>query len=144
MSKAWPMVALLGGILLALNGIVYTIGLVPSFGRSSSPILVDLIGMVGLGLMPLGLGLAGIWYGRRRLQQIAQTTATQRDSRIEQSILRAAQSHPTGVTLEDVVRQTSFDTNEVKAALEKMYLDSKLEMDVTEQGHLVYKPRAVS
>lgn len=141
MSKVWPTAALLGGILLVLNGLVYTIGLAPTLGTSAGPVLVDVIGLFALGLVPLGLGVTGIWYGKRRLKQIKQTVATQRDARLEQSILRAAQSHPAGVTLEDVVSQTAFDGNDVKTTLEKLYLDGKLDMDVTEQGHLVYKPR---
>ena len=142
MSKTWPTVAIIGGILLALNGMVYTIGLVPTFG-TSGPILVDAIGLFALGLIPLGLGLAGIWYGKRRLKQIKQTMTTQRRTRLEQSILRAANANPQGISLEEVVQQTCFDADDVKATMEKMYLDSKLDMDVTEQGHLIYKPRAI-
>lgn len=143
MSKVWPTTAIIVGILLVLNGAVYTVGLLPTLGTSPGPILIDVIGLVALGLIPLGLGLAGIWYGKRRLTQINQMMATQRGTRIEQRILRTAQAHPQGVTLEDVVQQTSLDANDVKTALEQMYLDSKLEMDVTEQGRLVYKPRAL-
>jgi hypothetical protein len=144
MGKLIPTAALLGGMLFALNGAFYTIGLVPRFGTSHTPIMVDVIGLLALGIVPLGLGLGGIWYGQRRLRQMKQAAATQRHTRIEQSILQAARSRPQGVTLEDVMGQTSYKADDVKATLEKLYLDGKLEMDVTEQGHLVYKLRAVS
>ena len=144
MGKLIPTAALLGGMLFALNGAFYTIGPVPRFGTSHAPIMVDVIGLLALGIVPLGLGLGGIWYGQRRLRQMKQAAATQRHTRIEQSVLQAARSRPQGVTLEDVMGQTSYKVDDVKATLEKLYLDGKLEMDVTEQGHLVYKPRAVS
>jgi hypothetical protein len=143
MGKLIPTVMLFGGILLALNGAFYTIGLVPRFGTPHAPIMVDVIGLFALGIVPLGLGLAGIWYGQRRLRQIKQAAATQWHTRIEQSVLHAAHSRPQGVTLEDVMRQTSYKADDIKVTLEKLYLDGKLEMDVTEQGHLVYQPRAV-
>jgi hypothetical protein len=92
----------------------------------------------------VGLGLGGIWYGQRRLRHIKQAAAAQRHTRLEQSVLQAVRSRPQGVTLEDVMRQTSGHADDVNATLEKLYLDGKLEMDVTEQGHLVYKPRAVA
>ncbi len=59
MGKLIPTTALLGGILLALIGAFYTIGLVPRFGTSHAPIMVDVIGLLALGIVPLGLGLGG-------------------------------------------------------------------------------------
>jgi hypothetical protein len=143
MGKLIPTAVLLGGILLALIGAFYTIGLVSKFGTPHGPIMVDVIGLLAFGIVPLGLGLWGIWYGQRRLRHIKRTAAARRDTRIEQSVLQAARSRPQGVTLEDVTRQTSYEADDVNATLEKLYLDGKLEMDVTEQGHLVYEPRAV-
>src|SRR5688572_2459516 len=133
MGKLIPTAALLGGILLALIGAFYTIGLGPRVGTPQAPIMVDIIGLFALGIVPLGLGLAGIWYGQRRLRQLKQAAATQRLTRIEQRVLQAARSRPQGVTLEDVMRQTSCHADDVNATPERLYLDGKLEMDVTEQ-----------
>ena len=36
---------------------------------------------------------------------------------------------------------TPFSAQEVQAKLESLHLDGKLEMDVTEEGQIIYKPR---
>lgn len=142
MSKFVPMVALISGVPFVLIGAFYTIGLLPKLGRS--PMMVDIIGLLVLGLAPLGLGFAAIWYGKRRLTHIKQAVAAQRHDMIAQHILRAAQSQPQGMTLEAYMSQTSFSASDVKAMLEKLYVDGQLELDITEQGQLVYKPKALS
>jgi hypothetical protein len=136
------MVALLSGVPLVLIGAFYTIGLLPKLGWT--PVMVDVIGLFVLGLAPLALGLVAIWYGKQRLTQMKRAVATQQHAVMAQHILRAAQSHPQGMTLEAYMSQTSFSASDVKAMLEKLYLDGQLELDVTEQGQLVYKPKAFS
>jgi hypothetical protein len=47
------------------------------------------------------------------------------------------------MTVEDCTTHTSHSVTEVKTTLETLYLDGVLEMEVTEQGRLVYKPKAI-
>jgi hypothetical protein len=47
------------------------------------------------------------------------------------------------MTVEDRATYTSCSVAEVKTTLETLYPDGTLEMNVTEQGCLVYKPKAI-
>jgi hypothetical protein len=135
-------VAMIGGIILTLIGAFYTIGLLLHLGAPQGRLVVDLLGLFGLGVLPLGLGLGSLWYGKRRLTQEKRAAQAHRDVALERAILQAARSHPQGVTVEECATHTSFSPQDVQAKLEYLYLDGKLEMEVTEQGRLVYKFKA--
>jgi hypothetical protein len=135
-------VALIGGVILTLIGAFYTIGLLFQLGAPQGRLVVDLLGLLGLGVLPLGLGLSSLWYGKRRLTQAKRTAQAHRNAALERAILQAARSHPQGVTVEECAANTSFSPQDVQAKLEQLYLDNKLDMEVTEQGRLVYKLKA--
>ena len=132
--------AIVGGIILACIGAFYTLGLLSNFGAHGR-IVVDILGLLGLGLLPLALGLGSIWYGKQRLSQRRQAATAQRDAALEGAIRQATQSNPKGVTVEACVANTPFSAQEVQAKLESLHLDGKLEMDVTEEGQIIYKPK---
>ena len=134
------MAAIVSGIILACIGAFYTLGLLSNFGAHER-IVVDILGLLGLGLLPLALGLGSIWYGKQRLSQRRQEATAQRDAALERAIRQATQSNPKGVTVEACVANTPFSAQEVQAKLESLHLDGKLEMDVTEEGQIIYKPK---
>lgn len=135
-------VAMIGGIILALIGAFYTIGLLLHLGDAQGRLVVDLLGLLGLGVLPLGLGLGSLWYGKRRLTREKRAAQAHQDAALERTILQAARSHPQGVTVEECAADTLFSPQDVQAKLEQLYLDGKLDMEVTEQGRLVYKLKA--
>lgn len=135
--------ALVGGIILSLIGVFYTIGLFPQLGVASGRRMVDVIGLLALGILPLGLGLGAIWYGKSRLAQAKKTAKAQRDASLEQTIVQAIRSRPQGITAQDCAVLTPFSLSEVEAKLSDLHLDGRVEMEVTEQGHLVYKPNTL-
>jgi hypothetical protein len=132
--------AIVGGIILACMGAFYTLGLISNFGAHGR-IVVDILGLLGLGLLPLALGLGGIWYGKQQLSQRRQAATARHDAALERAIRQATQSNPKGVTVEACVANTPFSAQEVQAKLENLHLDGKLEMDVTEEGQIIYKPK---
>jgi hypothetical protein len=133
---------MIGGSILTLIGAFYTIGLLLHLGDPQGSLVVDLLGLFVLGVLPLGLGLGSLWYGKRRLTQEKRAAQAHRDAELERAILQAARSHPQGVTVEELTTQTSFSPQDVQAKLEHLYLDDRLDMEVTEQGRLVYKLKA--
>ncbi|HEY7490528.1 MAG TPA: hypothetical protein VIH59_05405 [Candidatus Tectomicrobia bacterium] len=135
-------VAMIGGIILALIGAFYTIGLLLHLGAPQGRFVVDLLGLLALGVLPLGLGLGSLWYGKRRLAQEKQAAQAHREATLERAILQAARLHPQGVTVEECAANTPFSPQDMQAKFEQLYLDGKLEMEVTEQGRLVYKLKA--
>jgi len=135
------MAAIVGGIILACMGAFYILGLLFNFGAHGR-IVVDILGLLGLGLLPLALGLGSIWYGKQHLSQRRQAATAQRDAALEGAIRQATQSNPKGVTVEACVANTPFSAQEVQAKLESLHLDGKLEMDVTEEGQIIYKPKS--
>jgi hypothetical protein len=103
---------------------------------------VDLLGLLAFGLTPLALGLGGVWYGKRRLTQARQAARVERDAALERAILSRVRAHPQGMTPQEVATNTPFSPQEVEAKLGRLYVDGVLDMEVTEQGKLVYKPKA--
>jgi hypothetical protein len=128
---------LLGGSLLLLLGAVYTIGLLPTLDASERRFMVDLLGLVAFGLVPLGLG--GIWYGRRWLRQRRQAETARHDTELEQRLLQLARTQPAGITAREGATHTALPLQEVEEKLRQLHLDGVLDMEVTEQGRLVYK-----
>jgi hypothetical protein len=141
MQRLLPGLCIFGGIILALIGAFYTIGLLPTLWASSGRFAVNLLGLLILGLAPLGLGLASLWYGKRRLTQDKRAQQTQHDAELTRRILQLAQTHPQGITASDCAAQSTFTIPEVEEALSRLYLDGALDMEVSEQGLLVYKPK---
>jgi hypothetical protein len=133
---------MIGGIILAIIGAFYTIGLLLRLGDPQGRFVVDLLGLLVLGMLPLGLGLGSLWYGKHRFVQEKQAAQAHREATLERAILQAARSHPQGVTVEECAANTSFSPQDMQAKFEQLYLDGKLDMEVTEQGHLVYKLKA--
>jgi hypothetical protein len=129
----------LGGGLLALLGAVYTIGLLPTLDTSERRFMVDLLGLLAFGLVPLGLGLGGIWYGRRWLRQRRQAETAHQDAELEQRLLQLARTRPAGITAREGATHTALPLQEVEEKLRQLHLDGALDMEVTEQGRLVYK-----
>lgn len=142
MPRFLPLVCLLGGALLALFGALFTLGLAPRIDVSHGRLVVDLLGLLAFGLAPLALGLAGVWYGTRRLRHIRQAAQDERHAALERAILHCVRAHPQGITPQEVATDTPFSPQEVAAKLGNLYVDGVLEVEVTEQGQLVYKPRA--
>jgi hypothetical protein len=141
MQRLLPGLCIFGGIILALIGAVATIGLLPTLWASSGRFMVDVLGLLILGLLPLGLGLASVWYGKRRLTQDKHAQQAQHDTELTRLILQLAQTRPQGITASDCVAQSTFTMPEVEEALSRLYLDGALDMEVSEQGLLVYKPK---
>jgi len=142
MSQYIPILCLLGGGLLALCGALFTIGLVPRLDVSQGRVAVDLLGLLAFGLAPLTLGLAGVWYGKRRLTQVRQAARAEQEATLERAILHRVQAHPQGITAQEVAVDTPFSPQEVEAKLGRLFVDGVLDMEVTEQGKVVYKPKA--
>ena len=134
-----PALCLFGGGLLALCGALFTIGLVPRLDIASGRVVVDLLGLIVFGLVPLTLGLAGAWYGKRRLTQIRQAVRTEQDTTLERAILQRVRAHPQGITAQEIATHTPFTPQEVETKLGRLFIDGVLDMEVTEQGKLVYK-----
>jgi hypothetical protein len=141
MPKFLPMVCLLCGGLLALFGALFTLGLVPRMDLAHGRIVVDLLGLLALGLAPLALGLGGVWYGLRRLTQARQAAQSERDSTLARTILHRVRVQPQGITAQEVALNTPFSAQDVEAKLGNLYVDGVLEMEVTEEGKLIYKPK---
>jgi hypothetical protein len=141
MQRLLPGLCIFGGIILVLIGAFYTIGLLPTLGASSGRFAVNMLGLLVLGLAPLGLGLASLWYGKRRLTQGKRDQQAQRNAELTRLILQLAQTRPQGITASDCAAQSTFTVPEVEETLSRLYLDGALDMEVTEQGLLVYKPK---
>jgi hypothetical protein len=135
------MLCLLGGGLLALWGALFTIGLVPRLDVSSGRSAVDLLGLLAFGLVPLTLGLVGVWYGKRRLTQVRQAARAEQEASLERAILHSVRAHPQGITPQEVAMNMPFSPQEVEAKLGRLFVDGVLDMEVTDQGKLVYKPK---
>lgn len=142
MPKFLPIVCLLGGGLLALFGALFTLGLAPRMDLSHGRSVVDLLGLLAFGLAPLALGLVGVWYGVRRLTQARQAAQVERDATLARTILHRVRAHPQGITPQEAAINTPFSPQEVEAKLGNLYVDGVLEMEVTEEGKLIYKPKA--
>jgi hypothetical protein len=139
MQIFFPILLLLGGSLLVLIGAVYTIGLLPTLDASDRRFMVDLLGLLAFGLVPLGLGLGGIWYGKRWIQQRKQAEKAHHDAELERRILHLARTQPEGITARECATHTALPLQEVEERLSQLSLDGVLDMEVTEQGRLVYK-----
>jgi hypothetical protein len=142
MSQFMPTLCVIGGGLLALWGALFTIGLVPRLDVSSGRSAVDLLGLLVFGLGPLTLGLVGMWYGKRRLTQVRQAARVEQEASLERAILDRVRAHPQGITSQEVALNTPFSPQEVEAKLGRLFVNGVLDMEVTEQGQLVYKPKA--
>ena len=141
MSHFIPRLCLVGGGLLALFGALFTLGLVPRLDFAHGRFVVDLLGLLAFGLAPLALGLAGVWYGNRRLTQSRQAAQAERIAALERTILQRVRAHPQGMTPHEVATDTPFSLEEVEAKLGDLFVNGVLDMEVTEQGKLVYKPK---
>ena len=142
MPKLLPIACLLSGGLLALFGALFTLGLAPRMDVSHGRFVVDLLGLLAFGLVPLTLGLAGVWYGKRRLTQARQAARLEQEATLERAILHRVRAHPQGITSQEIATHTPFSLQEVEAKLGHLFIDGVLDMEVTEQGKLVYKPKA--
>jgi hypothetical protein len=141
MPKLLPIACLLSGGLLALFGALFTLGLAPRMDVSHGRFVVDLLGLLAFGLAPLALGLGGVWYGTRRLMQARQAAQAEHDAALQRTILDRVRAHPQGITPQEAAINTPFSAQEVQAKLGNLYVDGVLDMEVTEQGQLVYKPK---
>jgi hypothetical protein len=141
MPKFLPMVYLFCGGLLVLFGALFTLGLAPRMGLSHGRFVVDLLGLLAFGLLPLALGLGGVWYGIRRLTQARQAVQVERDASLTRTILHRVRAQPQGITPQEVAINTPFSPQEVEVKLGNLYVDGVLEMEVTEEGKLLYKPK---
>lgn len=139
MPKLLAWLFLLVGIVLGLIGAFFTLGLAPKLETASGRFVVDLLGLLVLGLAPLGVGIGGMWYGTRRLRQLKHAATAQRDATLERTILQLARARPQGITLQECATNTPFSVQEVEAKLGNLYVDGVLDMEITEQGRLVYK-----
>src|SRR5262245_48584822 len=108
MATFLPMLCLLGGGLLALCGALFMLGLAPRLDFAHGRFVVDLLGLLAFGLVPLALGLGGVWYGRRRLTQARQTAQAEHNSALEHTILQRVRAHPQGLTSQEVATNTPF------------------------------------
>jgi hypothetical protein len=142
MSQFMPTLCVIGGGLLALWGALFIIGLMPRLDVSSRRVAVDLLGLLAFGLAPLTLGLVGMWYGKRRLTQVRQAARAEQEASLERAILDRVRAHPQGITSQEVALNTPFSPHEVEAKLGRLFVDGVLDMEVTEQGQLIYKPKA--
>jgi hypothetical protein len=140
MPKFLPILCLLGGAVLALCGALFTLGLVPRLDFSHGRFVVDLVGLLAFGLAPLALGLGGIWYGKRRLTQASRAAQVERDSALERALLQRLRAHPQGMTPQEVTT-SPFSSQEVEAKLRDLYVNGVLDLEVTEQGKLIYKAK---
>jgi hypothetical protein len=131
----------MGGILLTLTGAFYTIGLFPQLDVASGRFVVDMLGLLVLGLAPLGLGLGSLWYSMRRLRLTKRAQQTQREAELIRRILSLAKERPQGMTASEYSTHTACGMPEVEERLRQLYLEGTLDMEVTEQGMLVYKQR---
>ena len=136
-------IAIIGGCILVLFGGLYTVSLLASFGEPPGHVIVELLRLFTLGALPLCLGLGTIWYGQWSLQRQRRSAQVQRHEALERAILDAVYTHPQGVTAEECARQTALSVREVQVKLGTLYLDGTLEMEVAEEGCLVYKPKVV-
>lgn len=143
MQMLLPGLFIVGGIGLALLGAFYTTGLLSRLDTSAGRFAVDFIGLLALGLVPLGLGLGSIWYGKHRLTQDKRAEKTQRDAELERRILQLARAQPQGVTVGECAAETAFSTPEVETKLSHLYINGALDMEVSEQGLLLYKLKAL-
>jgi hypothetical protein len=141
MAKFLPMVYLFGGGLLALFGALFTLGLAPRMDLSHGRSVVDLLGLLAFGLVPLAVGLGGAWYGIRRLTQARQAEQVEHDASLTRTILQRVRAQPQGITPQEVAINTPFSPQEVEAKLGTLYVDGVLEMEVTDEGKLLYKPK---
>ena len=135
-----PRLLMLGGLLLLLLGAFVTIGLLPKLDASDRRFMVDVLGLLAFGLVPLGLGFGGLWYGQRWLRQSKQAAIADHDAELDRRLLHLARTQPQGVTARECATHTALPLQEVEERLRQLNLDGVLDMEVTEQGRLVYKP----
>ena len=50
--------------------------------------------LLGLGLLPLALGLGGIWHGKQHFSQRRQAAIARHDAALERAMRQATQSNP--------------------------------------------------
>jgi len=143
MNRTLSIFSILGGILLAVIGAFYTVGLFFQFGKFRGSLAVDLIGFLALGLAPLALGLLSIWYGYSQITRAERDAKAKRDAELETKILQLARAHPRGLTAGEYATRTSFSVQEVEEKVGNLYVQGVLDMEVTEDGEIVYKLRAL-
>jgi hypothetical protein len=134
-----PRLLLLAGLLLVLLGAFFTIGLLPKLDATAPRFMVDVLGLLAFGLVPLGLGLGGLWYGKRWLRQRQQAATADHAAALDRRILHLARAQPQGMTARECATHTALPLSEVEERLRQLNLDGVLDMEVTEQGRLVYK-----
>ncbi|HWP49250.1 MAG TPA: hypothetical protein VNM22_18990 [Candidatus Limnocylindrales bacterium] len=141
MGRAFPVICIGVGALLAIIGAFYTIGLFFQFDRSQGPFAVDLIGFLAFGLAPLGIGLLGMGYGVYQIIRTKQTEKAKRNAELENRILQMAKSNPQGLATGEFAANSPFTLQEVEEKVGHLYVQGVLDMEVTEEGTIVYKLR---
>jgi hypothetical protein len=141
MSRAFPIICIGIGTLLVIIGAFYTVGLFFQFGRSQGQFVVDLIGLLAFGLVPLGIGLFGIGYGVYQITRAKQAEKAKRNAELENRILELAKANPQGLATGEFAANSPFSLQEVEEKVGHLYLQGILDMEITEEGTIVYKLR---
>ncbi len=141
MGRAFSVICIGVGTFLAIIGAFYTIGLFFQFDKSQEHFAVDLIGLLAFGLAPLGIGLLGIGYGIYQIIRAKQAEKAKRDAELENRILELAKSNPQGLATGEFAANSPFTLQEVEEKVGNLYVQGVLDMEVTEEGTIVYKLR---
>jgi len=133
--------AMLGNALVAAGAISGAFGAVGWVAALRHPsILALIVGVLCYGLVPLIGGLGFVWYGLDLIE--ADHVASTRRCATRASLLEAVRDGATPVQVALRLRVSSV--REAENALDDLVRDGLLELDVTDDGELVYHTPAPS
>jgi hypothetical protein len=136
-NRRTPLVrrSLLGNALIAVGAVSGAFGAVGWLAALRYPSLVLLVlGVVFFGLVPLIAGMSMVWYGLDLLEE--DLPRLERVGRSRIALLEAAKE---GATATQVARRLRLATpSEIERELDGLVLEELLELDVTDDGELIY------
>ncbi len=121
----------------ALSGAFGAVGWIAALRHPS--ILALIVGVLCYGLVPLLGGLGFVWYGLDLIE--ADQIASSRRFATRAALLEAVQD---GATPIQVARKLRMSAREAELSLDDLVRQGVLELDVTEDGELVYHAAAPS
>jgi hypothetical protein len=127
---------LMGGLLVAAGALSGAFGAVAWLEALRMPsFLLALVGIVLLGIVPIIIGLGLVWTGLGVLEEpVAPQRAVSDDA-----LLQATRQ---GATRDEVrLRIGRIDAVETERRLDDLVVRELLELEVTDEGQLVYRPR---
>jgi hypothetical protein len=132
---------LMGGLLVIAGAVSGAFGAVAWLEALRIPsLLLALVAIVLLGVVPVMLGLGLVWTGLGVIEDEQPGATRMLDLMSDDALVDATQG---GSTRDEVVtRIGACDLGEAERRLDDLVVREVLDLDVTEEGRLVYRPHA--